>query len=127
MEVFPEEAPGTVQAIKDLVDKGYYNNKLFHRVVPNFVAQTGCPDGDGWGSLDFSIRSEFSRLRYYRGAVGMASAGKDTESCQWFVTHSPTPHLNGRYTIFANVTAGMEIVDILEVGDRILSMSSVYN
>ena len=126
MEVFPEEAPGTVQAIKDLVDKGYYNNKLFHRVVPNFVAQTGCPDGDGWGSLDFSIRSEFSRLRYYRGAVGMASAGKDTESCQWFVTHSPTPHLNGRYTIFANVSQGMEIVDILEVGDRILSMSSIY-
>lgn len=127
MMVFPDQAPGTVQSIKDLVDRGYYNNKLFHRVVPNFVAQTGCPDGDGWGSLDFSIRSEFSRLRYYRGAVGMASAGKDTESCQWFVTHSPTPHLNGRYTIFANVIEGMEIVDVLEVGDRILSMSSVYD
>ena len=126
MMVFPDQAPGTVQTIKDLVDRGYYNNKLFHRVVPNFVAQTGCPDGDGWGSLDFSIRSEFSKLRYYRGAVGMASAGKDTESCQWFVTHSPTPHLNGRYTLFANVIEGMEIVDVLEVGDRILSMSSVY-
>jgi len=127
MTVFPGEAPGTVQTIKNLVDQGYYNNKLFHRVVPNFVAQTGCPDGDGWGSLDFSIRSEFSRLRYFRGSVGMASAGKDTESCQWFITHSPTPHLNGRYTLFAHVTNGMEVVDVLEVGDRILSMSSVYD
>jgi cyclophilin family peptidyl-prolyl cis-trans isomerase len=126
MAVYPDEAPGTIQTIKDLVDLGYYNNKLFHRVVPNFVAQTGCPDGDGWGSLDFSIRSEFSRLRYTRGSVGMASAGKDTESCQWFITLSPTPHLNGRYTLFAEITKGMEVVDVLEVGDRILSMSSVY-
>jgi cyclophilin family peptidyl-prolyl cis-trans isomerase len=126
MTVYPDEAPGTVQTIKDLVDQGYYNNKLFHRVVPNFVAQTGCPDGDGWGSLNFTIRSEFSKLRYFRGSVGMASAGKDTESCQWFISLSPTPHLNGRYTLFAEITQGMEVVDVLEIGDRILSMESVY-
>lgn len=126
IKVFPNEAPGTVLSLKDLVDQGYYNQKLFHRVVPNFVVQTGCPEGDGWGSLGFSIRSEFSKKRFTRGSVGMASAGKDTESCQWFITHSPTPHLNGKYTLFGEVSEGMEIVDEIEIGDRIQRMYAVY-
>lgn len=125
MEVRAFEAPGTVMSIARLVDEGYYNGKLFHRVVPNFVIQTGCPNGDGWGSLDFTMRSEFTELMYNTGAVGMASAGQDTESCQWFITHSPTPHLNGRYTIFAYVTSGMDVVHNMEVGDRINKMSIV--
>jgi len=127
MKVYPDEAPGAVQNIKNLVDQGFYNQKLFHRVVPAFVAQTGCPDGDGWGGLDYTVRSEFSMLRYSRGAVGMASIGPDTENCQWFVTFAPTPHLNGRYTLFAFITEGMEIVDQLEIGDRIIKMNPVYH
>ena len=122
MHVEAMKAPGTVMAIAELIEEGYYDGKLFHRVVPNFVAQAGCPYGDGWGGQDFSIRSEFSDLEYGTGTVGMASAGKDTESCQWFITHSPTPHLNGRYSIFAYVAEGMEVVQQLEVGDRIISM-----
>lgn len=121
------EAPGTVLSLAKLVDQGYYNGKLYHRVVPNFVIQTGCPYGDGWGGMNYTIRSEFTQLQYSTGAVGMASAGKDTESCQWFVSHSPTPHLNGRYTIFAYVTEGMDIVQNIEVGDRIIAMDIVYN
>jgi cyclophilin family peptidyl-prolyl cis-trans isomerase len=83
------------------------------------VALGGCPRGDGYGSTDYSIRSEFAPLRYQVGSVGLASAGKDTESCQWFITHVPTPHLDGRYTIFAQVTKGMEVVNRLEIGDEI--------
>ena len=81
-----------------------------HRVVPNFVAQGGCPRGDGFGSLPYTIRSEFAPIHYGTGSVGVASAGAHTESCQWFITHSPTPRLDGRYTIFAEVIRGMEVV-----------------
>lgn len=113
------EAPGSVASFVSLVNQGFYNGKNFHRVVPNFVAQGGCPRGDGWGSSDYNLRSEFADLRYGEGAVGLASAGKDTESCQWFITHAPTPHLDGRYTIFAQVVSGMDVVSRLEIGDRI--------
>ncbi|WP_082016975.1 peptidylprolyl isomerase [Hymenobacter sp. DG25B] len=114
-----EQAPGSVASFVQLVKAGFYNQKNFHRVVPNFVVQGGCPRGDGWGSSDYNLRSEFADLRYNEGAVGLASAGKDTESCQWFITHSPTPHLDGRYTIFAQVDRGMEVVSQLAIGDTI--------
>jgi cyclophilin family peptidyl-prolyl cis-trans isomerase len=88
-------------------------------VVPNFVIQAGCNRGDGSGSEDYSIRSEFTTTRYKTGSMGMASAGKDTEGTQWFITHCPTPHLDGRYAIFAEVVSGMEVVQRMEVGDQI--------
>jgi cyclophilin family peptidyl-prolyl cis-trans isomerase/HEAT repeat protein len=114
-----EEAPGSVANFVQLVNSHYFDSKNFHRVVPNFVIQGGCNRGDGWGSEDYSIRSEFSMRRYTEGSVGMASAGKDTEGTQWFITHSPTPHLDGRYTIFAEVVEGMDVVHKIEVGDLI--------
>jgi cyclophilin family peptidyl-prolyl cis-trans isomerase/HEAT repeat protein len=114
-----EEAPGSVANFVQLVNTKYFDSKNFHRVVPNFVIQGGCNRGDGWGSEDYSIRSEFSMRRYTEGSVGMASAGKDTEGTQWFITHSPTPHLDGRYTIFAVVEKGMDVVHKIEVGDLI--------
>lgn len=114
-----EEAPGSVANFVQLVNNHYFDSKNFHRVVPNFVIQGGCNRGDGWGSEDYSIRSEFSRRRYTEGSVGMASAGKDTEGTQWFITHSPTPHLDGRYTIFAVVEESMDVVHKIEVGDLI--------
>jgi cyclophilin family peptidyl-prolyl cis-trans isomerase/HEAT repeat protein len=122
LRLLVEEAPGSVANFVSLVRSGVYNGKYFHRVVPNFVAQGGCPRGDGYGSESYSIRSEFSTRRYKTGSVGLASAGKDTESSQWFITHSPTPHLDGAYTIFAEVEDGMDIVHQLEVGDKILKI-----
>jgi cyclophilin family peptidyl-prolyl cis-trans isomerase len=116
------EAPGTVASFVTLARQGFYTNLPFHRVVPNFVAQGGDPRGDGNGSAPYNIRSEFGDLRYQEGSVGVASAGKDTESCQFFITHGPTPHLDGRYTIFAEVVSGMPAAHKLEIGDRILGV-----
>jgi cyclophilin family peptidyl-prolyl cis-trans isomerase len=123
LQLYPRIAPATVSNFLKLADEGYYDNKFFHRVVPNFVIQAGCPRGDGWGSFGSIIRSEFSSLPYKPGAIGMASAGPDTESCQWFITHSHVPHLEGKYTIFGYVTSGMEIVRKIEVGDIIESVT----
>jgi cyclophilin family peptidyl-prolyl cis-trans isomerase/HEAT repeat protein len=118
-----EEAPGSVANFVQLARSNYFDKKPFHRVVPNFVIQGGCNRGDGFGSENYSIRSEFSPRKYTTGSVGMASAGKDTEGTQWFITHSPTPHLDGRYTIFAEVIDGMEAVGFVEVGDQILDVT----
>jgi cyclophilin family peptidyl-prolyl cis-trans isomerase len=119
MLLLPNDAPGTVAEIAKLAKEGFYNGKNFHRVVPSFVAQGGCPRGDGFGGLPYTIRSEFAPLRYQEGYVGVASAGKDTESCQWFITHTYTPHLDGRYTIFAKVISGMDVVNTLDIADSI--------
>jgi cyclophilin family peptidyl-prolyl cis-trans isomerase len=115
-----EEAPVSVCNFVQLVQTGFYDGKYFHRMVPNFVIQGGCPRGDGMGSTPYTITSEFSQLTYRTGTVGLASSGRDTESCQWFVTHCPTPHLDGRYTIFGQVSEGMSVVDQLQVGDQIV-------
>jgi cyclophilin family peptidyl-prolyl cis-trans isomerase/HEAT repeat protein len=125
IHLFIEEAPGSVANFVSLALKNYYDGKSFHRVAPNFVIQSGCPRGDGWGSEDYSIRSEFPTHRYTTGSVGMASAGKDTEGTQWFITHSATPHLDGRYSLFATVADGMETVHNIEVGDQILSIDII--
>jgi len=119
LELYVEKTPFTVSTFIKLIEEGFYKNKVIHRVVPNFVIQDGCPRGDGWGGTDFSIRSEFANIKYKEGSIGMASAGKDTESSQWFITHSPTPRLDGRYTNFGSVISGIEIVHKIEVGDRI--------
>lgn len=121
LELFPNHAPGSVANFVALARSKFFDGKVFHRVVPNFVVQGGCPRGDGYGSLDYSIRSELAADFYYdqEGYVGMASAGNHTEGTQFFITHSPTPHLDGRYTIFARVIEGMSVVHRLEIGDRI--------
>lgn len=121
--LIPTAAPGSVANFVKLANQGFFNTKTFHRVVPNFVVQGGCPRGDGYGSLDYSVRSELSTLRYdSEGWVGMASSGKDTEGTQFFITHSSTPHLDGKYTIFGKVTAGMDIVQRIQIGDQILKV-----
>lgn len=117
--------PVSVSQFIRLARQGFYNGKYFHRVVPNFVIQTGCPRGDGTGSLNEMIRSEFFSHTYERGALGLASAGKDTESCQWFVTHVPTYWLEGRYTQFGQVTMGMEAVQAIRMGDQVISVKEV--
>jgi len=120
LELYPEHAPGSVANFIQLAVDDFYNGKTFHRVVPNFVIQGGCPRGDGYGSLDYTIRSELPDLHYdQEGYVGMASAGNHTEGTQFFITHSPTPHLDGNYTIFARVLSGMSAVHNTTVGDQI--------
>jgi cyclophilin family peptidyl-prolyl cis-trans isomerase len=118
IELDGQVAPNTCAVFLDLIRKGFHEDLGFHRVVPDFVAQGGDPRGDGWGGPGYTIRSEWSRLRYERAAVGIAHDGKDTGGSQFFVTLSEQPHLNGRYTIFGKVTKGMDVVDRLEVGDR---------
>jgi cyclophilin family peptidyl-prolyl cis-trans isomerase len=125
LRLFVEEAPGSVANFVQLINNKYFDSKNFHRVVPNFVIQGGCNRGDGWGSEDYSIRSEFTAPHYTEGSVGMASAGKDTEGTQWFITHSPTPHLDGRYSIFAVTESGMDVVHQIEVGDKIISVTLI--
>jgi cyclophilin family peptidyl-prolyl cis-trans isomerase len=115
------EAPGSVVNFLKLLDSNYYDKRYFHRMVPDFVVQGGCPRGDGWGSLNWTQRSELSNnLVYKPGSVGLASAGKDSEGVQFFVTHTWTPHLDGRYTIFAELIQGMDVINTLKVGDQIL-------
>ena len=125
LELKPNEAPGAVASFVTLLNQHFYDKLYFHRVVPNFVAQGGDPRGDGNGSLPYNLRSEFGDLRYEEGSVGLASAGKDTESCQFFITHTPTPHLDGRYPIFAQVVGGMDVVHKLDIGDQILGVEFV--
>ena len=119
IELLTDEAPLTAANFARLVEEGYYDGLTFHRVVPNFVIQDGCPRGDGWGGPGYRIPCEYNEVKYDRGLVGMALAGKDTGGSQFFITHSPQPHLNGRYTIFGRVASGMETVDRILVGDRI--------
>ncbi len=121
--MLPDEAPFTCLNFAYLIDKGFFDGLIFHRVVPNFVVQGGDPRGDGWGGPGYAIRSEFGYESYDRGTVGVASSGKDTEGCQFFVTHSRQPHLDGRYSIFGRITAGHGVLDLLQIGDRIEEMS----
>lgn len=123
LDLYPGEAPLTVNDFIAKAKNDYYNGKYFHRVVPAFVIQGGCKRGDGWGSEDYTLRSEFSSLCYREGTIGKASVGKDTEGVQWFITHNSTPHLEWNYTNFGQVTAGMEVVRSMEVGDKIIGIT----
>jgi len=123
IELLPDDAPLTVDNFVQLARTGFFNNLTFHRVVPNFVIQGGDPRGDGNGGPGHQIRCEINEVAYERGAVGMALSGKDTGGSQWFVTHSAQPHLDGGYTVFGRVTDGMNVVDQIARGDRILNVT----
>jgi cyclophilin family peptidyl-prolyl cis-trans isomerase/HEAT repeat protein len=119
IEFFPAEAPLTVDNFVQLARRSYFNGQTVPRVVPNFVIQTGDPRGDQNGGPGYQIRCEINEVPYDRGAVGMALSGKDTGGSQWFVTHSPQPHLDGGYTVFGRVISGMNVVDNIARGDTI--------
>ncbi len=125
IELNPAIAPKTVANYLELVHSGFYNNRIWHRVVPDFVIQDGCPRGDGWGSPGYEIRCEYNHLSFERGTVGMATSGKDTGGSQYFICHSAQPHLDGRYTVFGKVITGLEIVDQIQLGDSITSVTQV--
>jgi cyclophilin family peptidyl-prolyl cis-trans isomerase len=113
------QAPRTCLNFLGLAAQHFYDGLLFHRVVPDFVIQAGDPRGDGFGGPGYTLGDEINRRRYARGTAGMALAGPDTGGSQFFITLSPQPHLDGGYTAFGEVTAGAEVLDAIQAGDRI--------
>jgi len=119
IEFAVNDAPMTVENFISLARKGYFNGLSIHRVVPNFVVQDGDPRGDGEGGPGYTIRDELSERPYLRGTVGMALDWADTGGSQFFIAHSPQPHLDAKYTVFGRVISGMEVVDEIQQGDVI--------
>jgi cyclophilin family peptidyl-prolyl cis-trans isomerase len=119
IQFLPQEAPLTVDNFVQLAKRGYFNGQTIPRVVPNFVIQAGDPRGDQNGGPGYEIRCEINQEFFDRAVVGMALSGKDTGGSQWFVTHSPQPHLDGGYTVFGRVIRGMDVIDNIERGDVI--------
>ncbi|QMS85708.1 peptidylprolyl isomerase [Candidatus Xianfuyuplasma coldseepsis] len=121
IELFEQEAPITVNNFKTLANKGFYNGLTFHRVIPGFVAQGGCPIGNGTGGPGYTIPCETKNNphKHVVGAISMAHAGKDTGGSQFFICYDSFPHLDGVHTVFGQVTKGMEFVDQIQQGDRI--------
>jgi cyclophilin family peptidyl-prolyl cis-trans isomerase len=122
LDLFGADAPLTVNNFLTLARSGYYRGTRFHRVVPNFVAQDGDPRDDGNGGPGYAIRDEMNPRRYDRGALGMALSGPDTGGSQYFITHSPQPHLDGHYTVFGRVLRGFAALDAIVQGDPILAI-----
>ncbi|HEY1250494.1 MAG TPA: peptidylprolyl isomerase [Thermoanaerobaculia bacterium] len=120
----PATTPFTVQNFLSLARRGYFDGVRIHRVAPGFVVQDGDPTGTGNGGPGYEIRDELTATPYETGTVGMALAGADTGGSQWFVTLAPEPHLDGGYTAFGRVVAGMEIVGRIEQGDRIVRVAA---
>lgn len=117
-ELYPEIAPISVQNFIDLCNKGFYNGLMFHRVIPGFMIQGGCPDGTGMGGPGYKIKGEFAAngfdnpLKHERGVLSMARSGHpDSAGSQFFIMHKNSPHLDGQYAAFGKVTAGIEVVD----------------
>ena len=118
-ELYEDDAPITVKNFIDLIHKHYYDGKTFHRVIPGFVSQGGCPYGDGSGDLGYTIPCETKNNphRHVSGALSMAHRGKDTGCCQFFIVHEPQPHLDGVHTVFGKVTDNFEAVLQMRGGD----------
>jgi cyclophilin family peptidyl-prolyl cis-trans isomerase len=119
LALLPEEAPLTVWSFATLAEDGYFDRLTWHRVVPDFVVQTGDPRGDGMGGPGYTIPDEINPVPYDEGVVGMALSGPDTGGSQWFITLSPQPHLDGTYTVFGKVVRGQHVLARLREGDRI--------
>ena len=121
IEFFDEDAPNTVKNFKDLIQNGFYDGLNFHRVIPNFVIQGGCPNGTGTGGPGYHIPCEINNQKHLAGSLSMAHAGKDTGGSQFFICHSPQPHLDGVHTVFGK-TSDMDVVNSIEPGDTIISV-----
>ena len=123
IEFFDEDAPSTVKNFKNLIQDGFYDGLNFHRVIPNFVIQGGCPNGTGTGGPGYHIPCEINTQKHLAGSLSMAHAGKDTGGSQFFICHSPQPHLDGVHTVFGR-TLDMDVVNSIEPGDTIISVSA---
>ncbi len=121
LDLFSEDAPNTVQNFVDLSKKGFYDGLNFHRVIPNFMIQGGCPQGTGMGGPGYTINCEINKNKHLAGTLSMAHAGPNTGGSQFFICHEPQPHLDGKHTVFGH-TDDMTVVDAIEKGDKILSV-----
>lgn len=120
-DLYPNEAPGTVENFEKLANSNFYDGLTFHRVIPGFVSQGGCPVGNGTGGSDTTIKceTEGNPHKHVEGSLSMAHAGKDTGSSQFFVVHEQQPHLDGVHTVFGQVTSGIEHAKSMANGDGI--------
>ena len=126
IEFFPSDAPKTVENFLKLAGQGFYDGTTFHRVVPDFVVQGGCPKGDGTGGPGYSIKAEFNKQKHDRGVVAMArSQDPDSAGSQFYITLAPAHQLDGNYTVFGKVLNGMNVVDGIRIGDKIKSVKLV--
>jgi peptidyl-prolyl cis-trans isomerase B (cyclophilin B) len=125
LDLYPGHAPKTVNNFVFLAGQGFYDGTVFHRVIPDFMVQGGDPTGTGRGGPGYTFEDETrgNPLKHETGVISMANAGPNTNGSQFFITHSPQPHLNGRHTVFGKVTRGQEVVDAIRQGDRITSVS----
>ena len=129
VEFYREDAPKTVQNFIDLSEKGFYDGLTFHRVIPDFVVQAGCPKGDGTGGPGYQIDCELDGKNQYhdRGVLSMAHAGRNTGGSQFFICHNRnnTAHLDRNHTVFGKVTSGVDTIDEIRAGDKILSIKII--
>ena len=127
IELFENEAPGTVANFVKLIKEGFYDTLKFHRVIPGFVAQGGCPMGTGVGCPGYTIpcETEGNPHKHVRGALSMAHRGPNTGGSQFFIVYEPQPHLNGVHTVFGQVIEGMDVVDKIQQGDRMQTVEVV--
>jgi peptidyl-prolyl cis-trans isomerase B (cyclophilin B) len=125
LQLHDDKAPKTVANFEKLVGKGFYNKLKFHRVIPDFMIQTGCPRGDGTGGPGYKFEDEFHPDLKHSGpgVLSMANAGPNTNGSQFFITHVPTPWLDGKHSVFGQVLSGQDVVDAVQQGDVIESVT----
>ena len=121
IDLFDQDAPNTVKNFVELIEKGFYDGLTFHRVIPNFVIQGGCPKGNGTGGPGYTIKCEINNNKHQAGSLSMAHAGRDTGGSQFFICHSPQAHLDGVHTVFGK-TENMDVVNAIRQGDKIISV-----
>jgi peptidyl-prolyl cis-trans isomerase B (cyclophilin B) len=124
LELYPEYAPKTVNNFVFLTNEGFYDGVTFHRVIKDFMIQGGDPTGTGRGGPGYKFEDEFRNnpLRHERGVISMANAGPGTNGSQFFITHLPQPHLDGKHTVFGKVTSGQDVVDKIQQGDKMIKV-----
>lgn len=122
IDFFDADAPNTVKNFVELSEKGFYDGLNFHRVIPNFMIQGGCPNGTGTGGPGYTIKCEINKNKHVAGTMSMAHAGPDTGGSQFFICHEPQPHLDGVHTVFGQ-TQDMDVVNAIRQGDKIKSVT----
>jgi len=125
LDLFDQDAPNTVANFEKLANSGFYNGLNFHRVIPGFVAQGGCPDGTGAGGPGYQIDCEINPNKHERGTLAMAHAGRNTGGSQFYICYQPQPHLDGGHTVFGKVVKGMEHVDAFKGRDKMSKVEIV--
>jgi peptidyl-prolyl cis-trans isomerase B (cyclophilin B) len=125
IDLFEKDAPNTVANFEKLANDGFYDGLVFHRVIPGFMAQGGCPTGTGTGGPGYKINCEINPNKHERGTLAMAHAGRNTGGSQFYICYAPQPHLDGQHTVFGKVTSGMEHVDQFKGRDQMESVKVV--